>query len=91
MDLYAKSKDDDSFDQAAGLTQIPMEEGQDDPKAMEDSDFDNSKHEEMDLSQSPANEMDEDGQIKNLIHAQVKTNMAETEMNILDKSKVSFI
>jgi len=27
MDLYAKSKDDIAFDQAAGLAQIGMEEG----------------------------------------------------------------
>ena len=87
MDLYAQSKDDVSFDKAAGLIQIAMEEGQDDPNAMNDSEFENGKYEPMDLSQSPSNEMDDAGKIKNLIHAQVKSNLAETQMNNLDKSK----
>jgi hypothetical protein len=67
MDLYAKSKDDDAFDKAAGLTQIVMEEGEDDPKVMNDSEFDQTKFEAMDVTKSPSNAMD--GNIKSMLHA----------------------
>jgi len=60
MEAYALAKDDATFDKVIGLPQVQMEDGPDDPKAMEDLEFDSQKEEPMDETPSPANSMEDD-------------------------------